>query len=89
MKLKSLILERFGPFAEYQLDFPTDDSACILLVGQNNAGKSSIIRALKLLDSAMKFAKQSPDPVYGLLPKKDIEDIEIDRLIHNYEVGWN
>jgi len=87
MKLKSLILERFGPFVEYQLDFPTDDRACILLVGQNNAGKSSIIRALKLLDSAMKFAKQSPDPVYGLLPKKDIEDIEIDRLIHNYKTG--
>jgi energy-coupling factor transporter ATP-binding protein EcfA2 len=87
MKLKSLILERFGPFAKYQLDFPTDDRACILLVGKNNAGKSSIIRALKLIDSAMKFAKQSPEPVFGLLPKKDIEDIEIDRLIHNYETG--
>lgn len=87
MKLKSLILERFGPFAEYQLDFPTDDRSCILLVGQNNAGKSSIIRALKLLNSAMKFAKQSPEPVLGWLPKKDIEDIEIGRLIHNYETG--
>jgi len=33
----------------------------------------------------MKFARQSPEPVFGVLPKKDIEDIEIDRLIHNYE----
>jgi AAA15 family ATPase/GTPase len=85
MKLKSLILERFGPFAEYQVDFPTDDKTCILLVGQNNAGKSSIIRALKLLAGAMKFARQSPEPVYGWLPKKDVEDIEISRLIHDYE----
>jgi len=87
MKLKSLILEHFGPFAEYQLDFPTDDRACILLVGKNNAGKSSIIRALKLLSSAMKFAKQSSEPVYGFLYQKDRADIEIDRLIHNYKTG--
>ena len=61
MKLKSLILERFGPFNEYQLDFPTDDNACVLLAGKNNAGKSSIIRALRLVNSAMQFAKQSPE----------------------------
>lgn len=85
MKLKSLILERFGPFCEYQLDFPTDDKACTLLVGQNNTGKSSIIRALRLLDNAMKFAKQSSQPISGFLHRKDTEDIEIGRLIHNLE----
>jgi AAA15 family ATPase/GTPase len=87
MKLKSLILERFGPFAEYQVDFPTDDKACILLVGQNNAGKSSIIRALKLLAGAMKSARHSPEPVYGWLPKREVEDIGISRLIHDYETN--
>lgn len=56
-----------------------------MLSGKNNAGKSSIIRALKLLGSAMKFANQSPEPVAALLPKKDTQDIEISRLIHNYE----
>ncbi len=85
MKLKSLILEHFGPFGEYQLDFLTDDSACILFCGKNNAGKSSIIRALKLLASAMKLAKQSSEPIFAQLPQKDTEDIEINRLINNYK----
>lgn len=85
MKLKSLILEHFGPFDYYQLDLPTDDGACILLTGKNNAGKSSIIRALKLLDSAMKLARQSSQPIFAPLPKKDTEDIEINKYIHNYK----
>ncbi len=85
MKLKKLILEHFGPFDYYQVDFPTDDGACILLAGKNNAGKSSIIRALKLLDSAMKMARQSSRSIVAPLPKKDIEDIEINKFIHNYE----
>ena len=84
MRLKSLILERFGPFAEYQLNLPSDDRACVLLTGKNNAGKSSIIRALKLLDKAMKAAKQSREPVRGILPKKYYEELDISRLIHNY-----
>lgn len=84
MRLKSLILERFGPFAEYQLDLPADDKACVLLTGKNNAGKSSILRSLRLLDRAMKSATQSREPVYGFLPKKSYEDVEISRLIHDY-----
>lgn len=85
MKLKKLILEHFGPFDYYQVDFPTDDGACLLLVGKNNAGKSSIIRALKLLDSAMKMARQSSQSIVAPLPKKDTEDIEINKFIHNYK----
>jgi energy-coupling factor transporter ATP-binding protein EcfA2 len=85
MRLKSLILENFGPFSQYQLDFPIDENAFILLSGKNNAGKSSIIRALKLLSSALKYARHSSQPIYSYIPKKDLEDIEIGRLIHNYK----
>jgi energy-coupling factor transporter ATP-binding protein EcfA2 len=85
MKLKSLVLENYGPFSQYQLDFPNADQAIILLSGKNNAGKSSIIRALKLLSFVLKHSKSSTQPVTGKLAKKDTQDIEMGRLIHNYQ----
>ena len=87
MRLKSIVLENYGPFAEYQLDFPSDDRACILLTGKNNAGKSSIIRALKLLGTAMKHAKRSSQPMLADFTKQDIEDIDIGQAIHNYKTN--
>jgi hypothetical protein len=84
MRLKRLNLENFGPFEDYEVEFPTDSKACILLTGKNNAGKTTIIRGLKLISSALKFAKGSPSPVTRQLLKKDTSNIKVNRLVHEF-----
>jgi len=84
MKIKELILERFGPFFSYHVTFPIEDRAVILLTGKNNAGKTTIIRSLQLLANAMKYATGSTKPISKPLLKKDVENLQIDRLIYEY-----
>jgi energy-coupling factor transporter ATP-binding protein EcfA2 len=87
MKLKTLVLDHFCSFEHYEVTFPPDDDATILITGKNNAGKSSIILALKLLNYAMKHSKGSRQSVVSTLTKKDLIDIDIRRLVHNFDEG--
>lgn len=87
MKLKELRLYDFGPFQDYSLEIPSDAKSCILIVGKNNAGKTTIIRALHLINSALQFARNSPHPIERELPKKDIKGIDIDAMIYHLEEG--
>ena len=63
MKIHSLILRNFGPFTNYEVQFPSDDRAFVLLTGKNNAGKTSLLRALWLVDGALKLANGSIKPI--------------------------
>ena len=91
MRIRRLTFENFGPFPEYQIEFPTDDQAFILLVGKNNQGKSTILRALKLINDATKvigktkFKYYTEETYFYKLLKQDVGDIRIGRLIYNYK----
>lgn len=85
MKLRELHLYNFGPFQDYSLEFPGDTKSCILITGKNNAGKTTIIRALGLVSSALKIGKYSSDPAVRELLKKDTEDIYISSMIYRLE----
>jgi len=87
MKLKELHLSNFEPFEDYTLGFPSDPSSCILITGKNNAGKTTIIRALQLINNALKLTKNSPTPQIGQFPKKITKNIDITSMIYNFEEG--
>lgn len=91
MRIRKLTFENFGPFPEYQIEFPLDNQAFVLLVGKNNQGKSTIIRALKLINDATKvigktkFKYYTEETYFYKLLKQDVGDIRIGRLIYNYK----
>jgi predicted ATP-dependent endonuclease of OLD family len=91
MKIRNLTLKNFGPFRNYELAFPDDESVCVLLTGKNNEGKSSIINALKLLDSSTRVINQKKQRIildgeeYYKLLQQDTESLNIKRMVHNYE----
>jgi hypothetical protein len=87
MKLRELHLCNFGPFEDYSLEFPSDARSCILITGKNNAGKTTIIRALRLIGSALKLAPYSSTPVSRELLRKDTKDIDIPSMIYHFEEG--
>lgn len=77
MRLNTLYLENFGPFKEYQVEFPAESKSCILITGKNNAGKTMLIRSINLISNALHFAGRSTKPIERQLFKKDIQDINI------------
>lgn len=90
MRLRRLSLKNFGPFKRFSVAFPEEDQVCVLLTGKNNEGKSSIIRALNLLQSGTKVINKKRQEIsiegdyfYRLL-QQDIFDIQIARMIHDY-----
>lgn len=85
MKLKNLYLKNFGPFNEYVVEFPTTDAACILLTGKNNAGKTTIIRALKFINNALRFARGSSKSFKRELLKKDLPSTNLQRFIYRFK----
>lgn len=87
MKIKRLILDNFGPFPSYELEFPADSRAFVLITGKNNAGKTSLLRALRLVDGALKLANGSSRTIDKPLRKIDIKDINIRRLVHGFQGG--
>ena len=93
MRIKSLKLSNFGPFRSYRLTFAQEDSACILITGKNNEGKSNLLLALKLVNEALKIGGMTRqrvmvnNEVFYRLPKQAIHNINIGRMIHNYEGG--
>ena len=40
MQIRKLILKNFGPFRNYEINFPADDDIIILFTGKNNEGKT-------------------------------------------------
>ena len=93
MRIKTLLLENFGPFRKYEIQFVQDEPAYVLLTGKNNEGKSYIILALKLLSSACRsIGKRQQrvvisDEAYFKLPAQDTAGISIGRTLHNYTGG--
>lgn len=91
MRIQKLILEKFGPFRKYEIDLIDEDRVCILLTGKNNEGKSTLINALKLLSNATKVVNKTRQIIsigeneYYKLLQQDVEDLNIGRLVHNYE----
>ena len=59
MRLKRLDLKAFGPFTNRTLEFPSNGPGFHIIFGQNEAGKSSSLRALKAL--LYGFPQQTPD----------------------------
>lgn len=49
MKLEKLYLKAFGPFTDHVLDFSSTDHGLHIVAGQNEAGKSTALRAIKVL----------------------------------------
>ncbi|NCC04621.1 MAG: hypothetical protein EOM37_11410 [Proteobacteria bacterium] len=59
MRLKRLDLKAFGPFTNRTLEFHSNGPGFHIIFGQNEAGKSSSLRALKAL--LYGFPQQTPD----------------------------
>jgi len=85
MRLKTLYLENFGPFKEYEIEFPTESKSCILITGKNNAGKTTIIRGINLISSALHFARGSSKPIEKQLFKKDVQIINVQTMIYRFQ----
>ena len=49
MKLSKLYLKAFGPYTEQVIDFAGTDASLHIVCGPNEAGKSSLLRAIRAL----------------------------------------
>ena len=87
MKLRRLILNNFGPYSYYDVEFPSDNRAFVLITGKNNAGKTSLIRALRLIDGALKLSRHSGICTDMPLKGAYIRDLYLRRLIHGFDNG--
>jgi len=91
MRIKQLVLNKFGPFKSYTIPFVEEDQVCMLITGKNDEGKTNIINALKLIDAATKVIKKKNQEIfldqtqYWKLLKQDTENMLIGRMTHNYE----
>lgn len=91
MRIESVLLDNFGPFRSYKLTFDQKEPACVLLTGKNNEGKSNILLALKLVNSALKSIGKGrqrvaiDEGVFYRLPQQDTHDLNIGRMLHNYQ----
>jgi energy-coupling factor transporter ATP-binding protein EcfA2 len=93
--IKSITLKNFRGFRDHTVDF----TPFCLLIGQNNAGKTTIVEALRIASAAISKAKSaifsmapdsiSPDitgPVYRF--NLDTLDIESRGVHYNYETSY-
>jgi putative ATP-dependent endonuclease of the OLD family len=77
MKLKRISIKNFKSIKDIKFDFP--ESGILVLVGENNAGKSNIIRAIDLICGESWIGKEKlEDHDYYLRDKNN--EIEI-RLV--------
>jgi hypothetical protein len=92
--IKSVALKNFRGFRDHTVDF----TAFCLLIGQNNAGKTTLVEALRIASAALKKASSAhfamaPDslgseitgPLYRFA--LDTLDIEHRGIHYNYEVS--
>lgn len=47
MRFKRLSIPAFGPFTDYNLALPASDHDLHVIYGDNEAGKSSLLRAIR------------------------------------------
>ena len=59
MRFKRLYIPAFGPFTNLDLSFPAEDRDLHVIYGENEAGKSSLLRAIR--DLLFGIHGQSPD----------------------------
>ncbi len=59
MRFQRLHAPAFGPFTNLELEFPSEDHDLHLIYGENEAGKSSLLRAIR--DLLFGIHSQSPD----------------------------
>ena len=59
MRFDRLAVLAFGPFTDFALEFPAGESDCHLIYGPNEAGKSSLLRAIR--DLLYGIHGQTPD----------------------------
>ena len=59
MRFQRLHIQAFGPFTDLELEFPTKEHDLHLFYGENEAGKSSLLRAIR--DLLFGIHGQSPD----------------------------
>jgi predicted ATP-dependent endonuclease of OLD family len=90
MRIRTLRIERFGPFRDYEVQFSEEENVCLLLTGKNNEGKSTILNCLRLLSNATRAISKKKQEIsidgrifYKLLVQ-DTEDLNIRRMVHNY-----
>jgi len=91
MRIRTLRIERFGPFRDYEVQFSEEENVCLLLTGKNNEGKSTILNCLRLLSNATRVIWRKKQEisidgeiVYKLLVQ-DTENLNIRRMVHDYE----
>jgi energy-coupling factor transporter ATP-binding protein EcfA2 len=91
MRIESVLLNNFGPFRSYHLTFDQKEPACVLLTGKNNEGKSNILLALKLVNSALRSIGRGRQRVaidgveFYRLSQRDTRELNIGRMLHNYQ----
>lgn len=66
--IKSVVLKNFRGFKDHTIDF----TPFCLLIGQNNAGKTTLIEALRIASAAV---KKSPSAVFEMAPDHLAPDI--------------
>ena len=59
MRFDRLAVPAFGPFTDFTLEFPSGKTDCHLIYGSNEAGKSSLLRAIR--DLLYGIHGQTPD----------------------------
>ena len=59
MRFERLSIPAFGPFTDFTLEFPLGQADCHLIYGRNEAGKSSLLRAMR--DLLYGIHVQTPD----------------------------
>ncbi len=90
MRIKQLKLTNFGPFRSYTIDFKERNEAYVLLTGKNNEGKTHIVKALRLLDAALRVIGKRQqqycydDDIYYKLLQQDTDGLLLGRMIYNY-----
>ncbi len=92
--IKSVVLRNFRGFKDHTVDF----TPFCLLIGQNNAGKTTLIEALRIASAALKKAPSanfqmapdhlSPD-ITGPLSRFSVETLDIEQRGIHYNYGSN
>ncbi len=77
MKLKSVRIRNYKSIKELEFSFP--ESGILVLVGENNAGKSNIIRAIETICGESWYGKDKmEDHDYYLRKKENKLEIDLD-----------
>ena len=80
MKLSKIRIKNFKSIKELEFDYP--ESGILVLVGENNSGKSNIIRAIDLICGESWIGKEKLEEHDYYLHNKNL-DIEINLFFDN------